>query len=189
MISESATGMSNGGRVSSASEAVRKIRKPIGCEKTNQYFSWASTIPIIESVPACMTIAAAPSTRGSSYAMSCAAARRAPMSENLFAEAHPAMRTPITETDVIAMTKKIPTSRFRMKIVSEKGITTNNAMYGTSATAGARENTHRSAAAGITSSFWTNLTPSATSCAQPWNRPAYIGPSRACMCARTLCSA
>src|SRR5919199_647281 len=26
------------------------------------------------------------------------------------------------------------------------------------------------------------------SCAQPWNRPAYIGPSRACMCARILCS-
>ncbi len=76
-----------------------------------------------------------------------------------------------------------------MKISSEKGITTNSAMYGTSQTAGARENTHRSAAAGITSSFCTNLTPSARSCAHPWNRPAYIGPSRPCMCASTLCSA
>ena len=66
MISESATGMSNGGRVSSASEAVRKMRNPIGCEKTNQYFSCASTIPTIESVSACITIAAAPSTSGSS---------------------------------------------------------------------------------------------------------------------------
>jgi ATP-dependent Clp protease ATP-binding subunit ClpX len=49
--------------------------------------------------------------------------------------------------------------------------------------------TQESAADGITSSFWTNLTPSAISCAQPWNRPAYIGPTRPCMCAITLCSA
>ena len=75
-----------------------------------------------------------------------------------------------------------------MKISSENGTTTNSAMYGTSATAGASENTHRSAAAGMMSSFCTNFTPSAISCAQPWNRPAYIGPRRACMCARTLCS-
>ena len=56
------------------------------------------------------------------------------------------------------------------------------------ATAGASENTPRSAASGTTSSFWTNFTPSATSCAQPWNMPASIGPRRACMCASTLCS-
>ena len=67
MISESATGMSNGGRVSSASDGrSRKMKKPIGCEKTNQYRSCASTMPIIESVPACITTAAAPSTSGSS---------------------------------------------------------------------------------------------------------------------------
>src|SRR3954470_11075332 len=47
----------------------------------------------------------------------------------------------------------------------------------------------RSAAVGTVSSFWANFTPSATSCAQPWNPPAYIGPSRDCMCAMTLCSA
>src|SRR5690349_9525634 len=33
-----------------------------------------------------------------------------------------------------------------------------------------------------------NFTPSAMSCAQPWNLPAYIGPSRLCMCAICLCS-
>ena len=98
MISESATGMSNGGRVSSASEATRKMTNPTGCVSANQYLSCASTIPIIESVPACITIAAAASTSGSSYAMSCAAARSAPISENLFAEDQPAMSTPITET-------------------------------------------------------------------------------------------
>ena len=44
------------------------------------------------------------------------------------------------------------------------------------ATAGASENTVRSAAAGTMSSFWMNFTPSATSCAQPWKAPASIGP-------------
>ena len=57
-----------------------------------------------------------------------------------------------------------------------------------SATNGARRKTHRSARAGVMSSFWTNFTPSATSCAHPWKPPAYIGPSRPCMCAITLCS-
>src|SRR5262245_56215217 len=41
----------------------------------------------------------------------------------------------------------------------------------------------------MTSSFCANFTPSATNCAQPWKAPAYMGPSRPCMCAITLCSA
>ena len=53
---------------------------------------------------------------------------------------------------------------------------------------GASRNTGLSASRGVTSSFWTNFTPSAISWAQPWNAPAYIGPSRPCMCAITLCS-
>ena len=95
---------------------------------------------------------------------------------------------PITETLDIASTKKMPTSRFSAKTVFPSGRTTRIAMYGIIATAGASENTLRSAAAGTTSSFWMNLTPSATSCAHPWNRPASIGPSRACMWASPLCS-
>ena len=54
-------------------------------------------------------------------------------------------------------------------------------MYGTMTTAGASVNTHESAAFGMTSSFWMNFTPSAISCAHPWKRPAYIGPSRCCI--------
>ena len=61
--------------------------------------------------PACITTAAATSTNGSSYAISCAAARSAPIRENLFADAHPAMRIPITPTLDIARTKNTPTSR------------------------------------------------------------------------------
>ena len=68
------------------------------------------------------------------------------------------------------------------------GSTTSTTRYGTSATTGASWKTRRSAAAGTMSSFCTNFTPSATSWAQPWKPPAYIGPSRPCMCAITLCS-
>ena len=68
MISESATGMSNGGRVSSASEAIMKMRKPISCQGRAMFHSprCDSTIPTSDSVPACMTTAAAASTSGSS---------------------------------------------------------------------------------------------------------------------------
>ena len=66
MISESAIGMSNGGRWSSANAAIMKIRNPGSCGMMNQRSCWASTIPIIESVPACITTAAAAITSGSS---------------------------------------------------------------------------------------------------------------------------
>ncbi len=95
---------------------------------------------------------------------------------------------PITETLDMAITKKMPMSRFSAKIVGLNGSTTKIAMYGIIATAGASEKTLRSAAVGTMSSFWMNFTPSATSCAQPWNTPASMGPTRDCMCASTLCS-
>jgi hypothetical protein len=66
MISESAIGMSNGGRWSSANAAIMKITNPGSCGITNHRSCCASTIPIIESVPACITMAAAAITRGSS---------------------------------------------------------------------------------------------------------------------------
>src|SRR5919198_605604 len=75
---------------------------------------------IIDSEPACITIDDAASTSGSSYAISCAAARSAPISENLLAEAQPAISVPITPTELIASTKKMPTSRFSAKTVGEQ---------------------------------------------------------------------
>ena len=104
MISESAIGMSKGGRVSSASAAIMKMAAPSGCVSTYQYRCCASAMPTSDSVPACITTATAASTIGSSYAISWAAARRAPISENLFALAHPAIRMPITLTEVMART-------------------------------------------------------------------------------------
>src|ERR671934_2985546 len=103
---------------------------------------------IIDSEPACITIDDAASTSGSSYAISCAAARSAPISENLLAEAQPAMSVPITPTELMASTKKMPTSRFSANTVGENGITTIVTMYGTSTTPGAIVYTHGSAAAG-----------------------------------------
>ncbi len=95
-------GMSNGGRISSATVAIMKITNPTGWVRTYQKLCWASVIPTSESVPACITTAAADRISGSSYAMSWAAARSAPISENLFALAHPAISTPITDTEVMA---------------------------------------------------------------------------------------
>src|SRR5690242_442911 len=89
---------------------------------------------------------------------------------------------------ITASTKNRPASRSAPTMPGAIGIAASAAMYGRIATTGAHSNTRLSAAAGVTLSFWTNLTPSATSCAQPWNPPAYIGPTRLCMCAITLCS-
>ena len=68
MISESATGMSNGGRVSSASDAIMKMMKPSGCQGRTMFHMprCDSTIPTSDSVPDCITMAAAASTSGSS---------------------------------------------------------------------------------------------------------------------------
>ncbi len=128
MISESATGMSNGVRLSSASEEIMKIRNSGNSGTANHSDSWASTMPTIEVAPASITAPAAESTNGSSYAMSCAAARSAPISENLLALDQPAMRMPITETLDMAITKKMPTSRFKANNVSLNGSTTRIAM-------------------------------------------------------------
>ena len=106
----------------------------------------------------------------------------------MFALDQPAISTPITDTLDMASTKKMPTSRLSANADALNGSTTRIAMYGIIATAGAREKTLLSAASGTTSSFWMNFTPSATSWAQPWNEPASMGPSRACMWASTLCS-
>jgi hypothetical protein len=90
---------------------------------------------------------------------------------------------------ITASTKNRPESRSAPTMPGASGMAARAAMYGRIATIGAHSNTRRSAAAGTTLSFWMNFTPSATNCAQPWNAPAYIGPSRDCMCAITLCSA
>src|SRR4051812_24196996 len=90
---------------------------------------------------------------------------------------------------ITASTKNKPEPRSAPTMPGASGIAASAAMYGRIATTGAHSNTVLSAAAGVTLSFWTNFTPSATSWAQPWNPPAYIGPSRDCMWAITLCSA
>src|SRR5688572_8281577 len=65
MISESATGMSNGGRLSSASAAVKNTMMP-GPRTTSHHHSHASAMPVSDIVPASMTTLEAQSTSGSS---------------------------------------------------------------------------------------------------------------------------
>src|SRR5262245_14013518 len=66
MISESATGMSNGGRVSSATAAIIHTMNSGNSGITYQIFSCASVMPTSDRVPASITAAAAASTSGSS---------------------------------------------------------------------------------------------------------------------------
>ena len=104
-----ATGMSNGVGVSSAWAATRNRKNPTNCVRMYGFpkksipnivpFGCASTIPCRFIVPAWTTTPTTASSSGSSYAMSCAAARSAPISANLFALAQPAMSMPMTESD------------------------------------------------------------------------------------------
>ena len=66
MISESAIGMSNGGRVSSARAAIMKMMNIGNSGITVHRSCCSSTMPIIEVAPVTMTTEAAASTRGSS---------------------------------------------------------------------------------------------------------------------------
>ena len=88
----------------------------------------ASTMPTSDSVPACITMAAAASTTGARTRSAARPPGGAPISENLFAEDHPAMSTPITETDDIAITKKMPMSRLSANNVGLNGSTTRMTM-------------------------------------------------------------
>ena len=89
-----------------------------------------------------------------------------------------------------ASTKKMPASTTwpTAPSLGPIGMATRTRRYGSRATAGASWKMRRSAPAGTMSSFCANFTPSATSWAQPWKPPAYMGPRRPCMWAITLCS-
>src|SRR3712207_2690629 len=165
--------MSNGGRCSSASPAVKNTNSAGACQSSHHGFQ-ASTMPTSDSVPAAIATDDAASTNGSSYAISWAATLMPPSRLNLFALDQPPMSVPITPTPITAITKNSPMSRSTATHVADSGMAIIATRYGSNATAGASLNTRLSAAAGTTSSFCTNLTPSATSCAQPWKAPAYI---------------
>ena len=175
MISESATGMSNGGRCSSASPATKKTNAASACQSSHH----GSTPRRCRSATACRPPSPPTPRRARTAARRPSAARptRIPPSENLLALAQPPISEPSTPTPITASTKNRPMSRSTPTSPGPTGITTSTTRYGISATAGASRNTVRSAAAGTTSSFCANFTPSATSCAQPWKPPAYIGPS------------
>jgi hypothetical protein len=97
--------MSNGTLVISATDPTvnsRNATRPMPGGHIANGTSCASTIWMIDSDPASIATTAADSTIGSSYAISWAAARSAPISAYLFADDHPAISTPIVETDPTA---------------------------------------------------------------------------------------
>src|SRR3954453_17546171 len=147
MISASATGMSNGGRCSSASPATKNTASAGSCHSSH-HGSHAATMPASDTVPAAIATETAASTSGSSYASSWAAIRSAPSSEYLFALAQPAISEPRTPTLMTASTKKRLRSTQGRDASGDSGIATSPTRYGPSATPGASRNTPASAAAG-----------------------------------------
>ncbi len=97
MISDSASGRSNGVRFTSAMLAIVRITNPMnpGGEKTNQpYSTCLSKIVTRLRLPAQRITGTTARTCGTSYETSCATARIAPSSEYLFRLDHPARKTP-----------------------------------------------------------------------------------------------
>ena len=90
---------------------------------------------------------------------------------------HPAISTPITETLDIAITKKMPTSRFeREQRGAERQHHQDRDVRDHRDRRRQREDARGRRRSGTTSSFWMNFTPSATSWAHPWNAPGLHRP-------------
>src|SRR3954447_10224134 len=122
--SESAIGMSNGGRWSSARPATSSTKAAGACH-SNHHGRHASAIPTSDSVPAAIATLLAASTSGSSYASNCAAERMAPSSAYLFALAQPAISVPRTPTALAASTNSSPASRSAPTRDGDSGIAVN----------------------------------------------------------------
>ena len=56
--SDSATGVSNGGRCNSASAATMKMTKPSGCKRKNGVVRWSPAITLRFSAPAALPVSA-----------------------------------------------------------------------------------------------------------------------------------
>src|SRR5688572_23490605 len=98
-ISLSASVRSKGVRLPSAVAAMKNTTKASGCCHTYQSQNqpaWLATIWLRLSVPASMTTPTGASSSGSSYEMTCAAARRPPINEYLLKLDQPAIISPTT---------------------------------------------------------------------------------------------
>ncbi len=95
------------------------------------------------------------------------------------------MITPYTSSDDTAKTNRIATLMLARTQPSSKGITAQARMARTNDSIGARKNTGRSTPAGMTISFTTYFSASATDCSRP-NGPTTFGPRRICTAAQTL---
>src|SRR4051794_7149486 len=89
--------MSNGGRRSSAMPETKKTNAATPCHGSHHQVQ-DDAMPDRERVPAAIAALEAASTRGSSYAISCAAARTPPMRAYLLALDQPAISTPMMPT-------------------------------------------------------------------------------------------
>jgi hypothetical protein len=145
MISDSASGRSNGVRLTSAMLEISKIPKASrpGGENTNQpCCACFSKIVTRLRLPAQSTIGIVESTCGISYETSCATERIAPSSEYLFRLDHPARKIPSGERLETATRYTIPEGKFTGAMPTPNGITARTRNAETRINTGASRWTH-----------------------------------------------
>src|SRR5438093_1642276 len=147
MISDSASGISNGVRADSAIAPIRNstnATKPHGWNTNHPVISptpplCALMMSTVESEPATITTATAANTIGTSYETTCATARIAPSSENLLRDAQPPMNNASTLAVLTANANRMPMLRLTGTSPGPTGTTANNSSDGITAMTGARK--------------------------------------------------
>src|SRR5437867_2053829 len=141
MISDSASGMSNGVRADSAIAPMVNSTKPTKPQgrHTNQppmlAKPWLCALMMsnVDNEPAAITTATAARTIGTSYETTCATARMAPSSENLLRDAQPPMNNASTLAVLTAKANRMPILRFTGTRPGPIGTTANNSSDGITA--------------------------------------------------------
>ena len=106
--------------------------------------------------------------------------RMAPKRLYLLFDPQPAMKAASTGSPDTAMKKMSPAGRSANTMRGPKGMTAKSSTAGATKKTGAAHMMARSARAGVSASFCSSLTASASGCSSP-NGPTRFGPLRACM--------
>src|SRR3990172_5176393 len=183
--SDSPVGMSNGGRSPSAIEAMRKITNPSGCHTISGTVSWYRIIWYTSTLAVTITAPISARINGTSYEMSCAAARMPPSSAYLLSLPQPASKNPMNDNPETARMYSRLSGIGLISQSAVKGTATNTMSAGMKIMNTASSNATKSAVAGRRSSFVSSLNVSAIGCSSP-NGPVRVGPSRYCIRATIL---
>src|SRR5690606_14661998 len=179
-ISDSPSATSNGARLVSATPEMKYTRNNGNSGSQNQLKmvpSWARTMSPRFSEPPAISTPTSAKPIAISYATICAAERMAPRNAYFEFDAQPAMITPYTPMPVSARMYSSAALMSASTMPSANGTAAQAENAGTSEMMGAITNRKRLALAGMTNSFSTSLSTSASHWKVPW-KPTRLGPTR-----------